>query len=318
MSSIRSWVSRGALVLLLAGCGSSGAVSPRATATPSAPAPALVQVENSSPARPQSGLGSADVVYEYLTEGGISRFSAIYLHAAAGRIGPIRSARLVSITLTRLYGAVLLYSGASQYVEQQIEQSGLPHFDETSAGGALFRVSARQVPHNLYTDGAHISQLLAQARARAVTWRLWPRSSALSGARAVPAFVVPISVAEQPRWTFSAAAGGYTRTEPDTGPFIDADAGKPLVAATVIVQQVTVSVAPEVEDVSGAHGVEQDVLSGGSAQVFSGGREYEATWSQRSSGPPQFTMSDGSPAPIASGLVWIELVAKGSPATPVS
>jgi hypothetical protein len=70
--------------------------------------------------------------------------------------------------------------------------------------------------------------------------------------------------------------------------------------------------------VSGAHGVEQDVLSGGSAQVFSGGREYEATWSQRSSGPPQFTMSDGSPAPIASGLVWIELVAKGSPATPVS
>src|SRR5665811_1661335 len=84
-------------------CGRAGELFSTCT---SAPAPALVQVENSSPARPQSGLGSADVVYEYLTEGGISRFSAIYLHAAAGRIGPIRSARLVSITLTRLYGAV--------------------------------------------------------------------------------------------------------------------------------------------------------------------------------------------------------------------
>lgn len=317
MSGIRSWVPGAALVLLLVACGSSSA-APRATATPTAPAPALVQVENSSPARPQSGLGSADVVYEYLTEGGISRFSAIYLHPAAVRVGPIRSARLVTITLTRLYGAVLLYSGASQYVERQIEQSGVPHFDETTAAGALFRVGDRRVPHNLYTDGAHITPVLAQAKAPAVTWHLWPRSIASAGAKAVHAFMVPISFAEQPTWTFSAAAGGYTRTEPDSGPFIDANTNKPLVAATVIVQQVTVSVAPEVEDVSGAHGVEQDVLSGGSAQVFSGGREYAATWSQRSSGPPQFTMSDGSAAPIASGLVWIELVAKGSPATPVS
>lgn len=280
-------------------------------------APALVQVENFSGARPQSGLGAADVVYEYLTEGGITRFSVIYLRPPPGRVGPIRSARLVTITLTQLYGAVLLYSGASQYVEQRVQQSGIPHFNENDAGGALFRIGDRAIPHNLYTDATHMTQLLARAHAASVTWQLWARSATSSGGKVVHSFMVPESFAEQPVWTFSAASKGYTRAEPDTGSFIDADTGQPVVAGTVIVQQVNVSVAPEVEDVSGAHGVEQDVTTGGPAQVFSGGQEFDATWSQPASGPPRYTLAGGAPAPIAPGLVWIELVPKGSPATPI-
>ncbi|MGH3609058.1 MAG: DUF3048 C-terminal domain-containing protein, partial [Pseudonocardiaceae bacterium] len=56
--------------------------------------------------------------------------------------------------------------------------------------------------------------------------------------------------------------------------------------------------------------------SRGRAQVFSGGREVDATWSQGSSGPPTFRLAGDAPAPISPGLVWIELVAHGSPAEP--
>lgn len=298
-------------------CGGAGTTSPRAT--PAAqPAPALVQVENLPAARPQAGLGAADIVYEYVTEGGISRFSAIFLRPPAVQVGPIRSARLVTIRLAQHYAAVLVYSGASTYVEQQIGQAGIVYFNETKANGDLFRTSTRVPPHNLYTNGAHLSDLLTHANAATHTWTLWVRTAHPSATgKAVASFQVPISGFEAPIWTFDAALGEYTRREPDTGAFIDVDTGRPVAAATVIVQQVVITTAPEVEDVSGAHGVEQNVDSGGAAQVFTDGREYDATWSQPSSGPPGFVLADGKPAPIAPGPVWIELVPRGSTAQPL-
>src|SRR6185312_8758095 len=60
---------------------------------PSLPYPLAVMVENSPDARPQVGLDKADIVYEALAEGGISRFLALYLTQDAEAIGPVRSTR---------------------------------------------------------------------------------------------------------------------------------------------------------------------------------------------------------------------------------
>ena len=70
----------------------------------------------------------------------------------------------------------------------------------------------------------------------------------------------------------------------------------------------------QVVDVNGQTGVDHDVMGGGKAQVFTAGREFDSNWTQNSSGPPSFT-TNGGPAPIAPGLVWICLVATGSVAT---
>ena len=56
--------------------------------------PLAVMVENHTEARPQSGLSSADVVYEAVAEGGISRFMALfYCNLSDTQVGPVRSAR---------------------------------------------------------------------------------------------------------------------------------------------------------------------------------------------------------------------------------
>lgn len=58
--------------------------------------PLFVMIENSTDARPQSGLGSADIVYEAVAEGGVTRFGAVYLCGVAKGdqiVGPVRSAR---------------------------------------------------------------------------------------------------------------------------------------------------------------------------------------------------------------------------------
>src|SRR2546427_10186744 len=89
-------------LVVLAGCGSTGQATP--TPTPSRLGPAMVQIENSILARPQAGLQQADLVYEYLAEGGITRMRVIYFKPPGNhRIEPVRSARPVTILLRPPY-----------------------------------------------------------------------------------------------------------------------------------------------------------------------------------------------------------------------
>ncbi|MEA2056370.1 MAG: DUF3048 domain-containing protein [Patescibacteria group bacterium] len=58
--------------------------------------PLFVMIENTPDARPQSGLSKADVVFELIAEGGVTRFGAMFYCAAQAQdvtIAPIRSAR---------------------------------------------------------------------------------------------------------------------------------------------------------------------------------------------------------------------------------
>ena len=276
-------------------------------------APAIVQVENSPEGRPQSGLASADIVYEYVAEGGIGRFSLIFFATppARQRIGPVRSVRTVTLRITKQYQGYLVYSGASSYITGLLNSEQFPSFDENSANGNLFRDNARSAPHNLYTDGNGIAKLSSMSKQPPVSYQLWSRSSVPpAGGKAVASFSVPVSDFEQPTFTWHAELGGYTRAE-QTGQVNDPDSGKPLVIPTVIVQQVTVTSDPKVVDVNGVNGVDHQITGAGKAQVFAFGREYDATWSQPDTGPPTLTLAGGSPAPVAAGEVWIDLVPAG-------
>jgi hypothetical protein len=69
--------------------------------------PIAVIIENSIDARPQSGISRADVVYEAVAEGGITRFLAIFYCGAAAedvKVAPVRSARVYFIDWAAAYG----------------------------------------------------------------------------------------------------------------------------------------------------------------------------------------------------------------------
>ena len=79
--------------------------------------PLGVMIENHENTRPQSGLSSADAVYEVVAEGGITRFLAIFYCQDAGIIGPVRSARTYFLDFISEYGGNPLYAhvgGANQ------------------------------------------------------------------------------------------------------------------------------------------------------------------------------------------------------------
>lgn len=76
--------------------------------------PFIVKIINApAEVRPQAGLIYADIVWETLIAGGVTRFAAIYYGQDIDFVGPIRSARLSDFELIRIYRATLIYSGMS-------------------------------------------------------------------------------------------------------------------------------------------------------------------------------------------------------------
>jgi hypothetical protein len=72
--------------------------------------PLGVMIENHTEARPQSGLSRADVVYEAVAEGGITRFLAMFYCQDAGDLAPVRSARVYFLDWLSEYGLNPLYA----------------------------------------------------------------------------------------------------------------------------------------------------------------------------------------------------------------
>src|SRR6202521_420186 len=113
--------------------------------------PALIQIPNDEFARDQNGLQAADIVWEYLAEGGITRLTAMY-NNAPDLIGPMRSARFISLKLGRHYKGLLFQSGESAATQARAAQDPTPQFFDTI--GYQFRAGPpRYAPDNLMIKG---------------------------------------------------------------------------------------------------------------------------------------------------------------------
>ena len=117
------------------------------------------KIDNNLNSRPQSGLEDADSVHEILVEGGMTRFLAFFYDKTSDYLGPIRSARPTDPTLVRPYGGILVVSGATPGLVPQIRELGVAVLEEQPAP-AMFRITSRNAPHNLYGDTELIRELV--------------------------------------------------------------------------------------------------------------------------------------------------------------
>src|SRR5581483_1497885 len=117
--------------------------------------PALIQVPNDEMAVDQDGLQAADMVFEYLAEGGITRLTAAFTKAP-DLIGPMRSSRLVSLKIARHYKGLLFQSGESPVTRAAAGADPVPQFFDTI--GYMFRTGSRYAPDNLMISGANVNR----------------------------------------------------------------------------------------------------------------------------------------------------------------
>ena len=118
-----------------------------------------VMINNHPAARQQSGLSQADVVYEVLAEGDLTRFLAIFQSEKPANIGPIRSARDYYIDLAQGYDSLYIAHGYSPKAHQMLMNGVIDHLNGMQYDGSLFkRSSAKKAPHNSYTTFENIEK----------------------------------------------------------------------------------------------------------------------------------------------------------------
>lgn len=310
------------LLPLTAGCGASALPTPpRLVVTPlksTGPAarkpagpPALpgtigVIVENSPQARPQAGLRRADMVYEILAEGGITRFLALYHNHAAARIGPVRSTRIYFDQLAAAYHIPFAHAGGNVNALLAIRPLGIENIDQIYGSGAYFwRSSSRLAPHNLYTSTALLSKAVAADGYTEPSFPLPPTGALPAGG--APATRITLTYADNPGvyvyqagWVWN--HGQYGRTV-NGSPALMQD-GRQVTSQNVAVMVVPIAPSPDPYTPGAIKLLWQDP---GPFYLFRNGRVFRGTWQWTSHGPI-FLSAGGTALPFATGQTWIECI----------
>jgi len=264
--------------------------------------PALIQVPNDYYARDQNGLQAADVVFEYLAEGGITRCTAIFQNVP-DLVGPMRSSRFISLKIARHYKGLLFQSGESQATASRAASDPVPQFFDTI--GYTFRTSARYAPDNLMINGSSVNgaeQNFFSGTPAFTVPKARPNLSGGSGGN-------PVTVDEHYSvYNYDPVMGTYQKTEEDHL-YRDASLNQPLRIEMLVVFH-TAERLVNVGDGHGAHIHDFDLDSGGRVQIYYKGLGYNGSWgSPDGHGPLTFTLDSGQVVTLPPGLVWIDVVA---------
>lgn len=263
-----------------------------------------VKIDNLAPARPQTGLAQADIVYVLQVEGGLSRYLAVYSSDFPKVIGPVRSAREDDLQLLRQFGRpAFAYSGAHPQLLPIVARARTVDLYSGRVGG-YYRDSSRYAPHNLY---ARSSQLLAEmhgvSTAQDIGFRFGP---APAGGTPTVAKTVSYPAASLTfRW--SPAAGRWL-VWMDGSPAMTTDAGQ-LGGPTVVIQYTKVGVARFLE--WGGPAPYSYSTGSGRAVVLRDGKAWNVHWSRpHGSGGTTYTTDSGQRMTFARGQVWVLLASQ--------
>lgn len=319
----------------LSGCKAAGvidsvwpkAVSERAVAKPTGPsrwpltgleAPSAeavltrvvsVKIENSRPARPQSGLDQADVVYETVTEGGITRFNALFQSRAPKVVGPVRSARPSDFYVVPQYHALFAHCGGESNVQTTLaDRRKYDDLDQFFSPAPYWRSRDRPAPHNMYTD---IARLRAEGRKKGFAAAKEIKGLAFGPASAATApgitlLTVPFALDNKVSWRWDAKSRTYARSI-NGKPHIDRVSKKQYHARNVVVMWAQV-VGRSHTDAAGTPTVEIVMAGSGRVSVFRDGRRYDGTWEAGLTGPPAFRATDGHTIKLAPGVTWFQVI----------
>src|SRR5438309_7227895 len=200
--------------------------------------PIIIQIENSDQVtvRPQTGMQQADMVYEYISEFGIPRLSAVYWHPPSSLIGPVRSCRLITVQLEQMYRGMIYCSGANDYVLGQVWKWPNVVYDYTYMYAYMYRASDRAAPHNVIARPDQIAAHTGQANLPAPNYDIAPAHPdvALPGATAATTLSVPQHAVV---WRYDANSREYLKW-PAGAPFGHLGTGQ-VHAKNIIVEHVT-------------------------------------------------------------------------------
>jgi len=299
--------------------------------------PLGVMIENHVDARPQSGLLSADVIYEAVAEGGITRFLAMYYCQDGGEVGPVRSARTYYVDFASEYGNYPLYAhvgGANQPgpadALTQLSDYGWTNYNDLNQFSIGFPTFWRDydrlghpaaTEHTMYSTTQKLWDLgatrgLTNVDKDGTSWDTnfvpwnFGDDAPLSARPSSESIHLEFWTGDPDyyvNWTYNPKTNLYARSDGNKKPYIDRDTNKQITAKDVVILEMVEDNANDGYD-NNVHLLFDDKGTG-KAIVFKDGKKFSGTWEKDSRTARTIVKdSNGKQIQFNRGLIWIEIL----------
>ena len=277
-----------------------------------------LMIDNHPDARPQAGISQARVVYEMPVEGAFTRYLALFDSTdTVPRVGPVRSARPYFVDAIREYGLPwYFHSGGSPEALTLLKSGVVQDGNEFSLGKYFTRDSAKDAPHNLYSSSTAWNDLIKSISAvDKRSWQGWRFAryandqefqdlvpfAGVSSTEKNTTITIRYAANYIPTWNYDGSQKKYIRLLKNSP--VNDEAGAPVTADTVIVQQAVVRSIDADDRKSIA------LVGSGKGFVVSRGLALKATWKKTS--PTDRTRwydEKDQELVLVPGTVWVEVV----------
>lgn len=293
---------------------------------------AAVMIENSTDARPQSGLSQAGVVYEAIAEGGITRYMALFQEPFPAVLGPVRSVRPYYADWVSEYNVPIVHAGGSQPGLAKVTSGSFKNVEALIQSSGFYRAADRAAPHNLYTKTDLLASLLTKMKFdSAPTFTgLARKEDAPPVATTTPATAtVPASTttaapahakinitfgiaAYNVQYDYDLASNSYKRTN-GGAPTIDRNTSAQISVKNVVVLQFPVSYSTQG---NGKPETIYKLTGSGKAYFFMDGNAVVGSWSKASdTAITTYADLNGTAITFNRGNTWISAIPTGNAVT---
>lgn len=271
-----------------------------------------VMVENLSPARPQSGLSDADIIYETLVEGGITRFLALFQSKEAAVVGPVRSARTYFAEIVSEYNAWYSHVGGSADSLLFIRKNKLNDLDQFFHYKPYWRDPQRMkrgLEHSMYVDTNALRKFVKGFLPDSLRpWKFKTEEKPPKPLEQKQIIEINFSKPSfKVRWIYDPATNSYLRYLGGI-PHKDAQHDELLIAKNILIQYV--KIAPASDPAQAAKGVLNIQLIGkGYGMLFRDGKNFPLAWRKTKSGERTLYFDENEEEiTFNPGVIWVELV----------
>ncbi len=302
----------------------------------------IIKVENlPRDHRPQYGLSLADLVYEYYTELGGTRFAAVFYGQDANQVGPIRSARFFDDNLIRMYKSVFVFGSAYEKVRFRLFNSDYANrlvleTNQSCPAVCRFEPSTRNYLMADTTAMAAYLNLRGVDNSRQNLDGMYFKLEAPEGGQSAEQVYVRYSGAIYNRWDYDAETGTYlryadtkddvNRNNPDYALLTDQLTGEPIAVESLLMilaphQYFDRTDDMEVIDILLSPNAGMYVASDGAtyqagtgpAYLARDGQIYAVRW-YRPTDDSVLTIvgADGQPFAFKPGQTWVEVMGASS------
>ena len=272
--------------------------------------PACVMIENAAfgGVRPQSGLSKANVVYELIVEGGITRFMAIYAGETSNEVGPVRSARDTYLEYVSEYNCAYNHAGGSYTAMLAIQTFKLRNIDALQQGQYFWRASNKISPHNLFTSTENLYTAIDdhnwnnEEKPNYDSWS-FVDDEKIEKTEENNRVAVFFGGAYDTEFIYNTEKKSYERKNGGIN-HIDATTGEVLTARNVILQHVGEGIPIE-----GKGRINWPVTGEGNLDIFRLGQHIQGTWKKENrQSRTQYFDQNGKEIDLIRGNSWVQII----------